>query len=270
MISCSAMASSGIPFVIMSEHPASPLIQVFPDPESLAFAAAEFITQAAQSAIQDYGRFSVALAGGNTPRLAYQRLAMPDFIDRLDWKKVQIFWGDERCVPADSPDSNFRMAKEALLDHVPVPEENIHILHGDLDPETAALRYETELRAFFRTPGASDDRPTTFDLILLGLGDDGHTASLFPGSPALSERERWVVNVDHNQPPPPLVPRLTLTLPAINAAMRIAFLVSGRSKAEILASVLTHPEERIPAQLVRPAHGHLFWLVDQAAAADLP
>ena len=270
MLCCNAMASSGILSAIMLEHPTSPIVQVLLDPESLALTAAEFIVQAAQSAIHDQGRFSLALAGGNTPRLAYRRLASPDFAGRLDWKNIHIFWGDERCVAMDSPDSNFRMAKEALLDRVPIPAENIHAAHADLEPDSAARQYEMELRAFFGSFGAQDDRLTTFDLILLGLGDDGHTASLFPGSPALSETGRRVMHVEHSQPPPPLVPRLTLTLPAINAAERAAFLVSGGSKAKILANVFSHPDKRLPAQLIRLDHGQIFWLVDQDAAASLP
>ena len=234
---------------------------ILTDVNALARAAAEFFITQAQWALQSNGRFSVALAGGSTPRALYQHLAdIP-----LAWENIHLFWGDERCVPPDHADSNYRMTAESLLARIRIPPENIHRILGELPPDEAALRYENGLRQFF------DDAPR-FDLILLGLGDDGHTASLFPASPALRELTRWVVAVPHAIPPPPLVPRVTLTFPVINAARQIVFLVSGAGKAERLADVLQprpadHP---LPAQLIRPASGDLLWLVDKPAAALLP
>jgi 6-phosphogluconolactonase len=180
---------------------------------------------------------------------------------------VYIFWSDERCVPPGLPDSNYLMACLALLDPARVPARNIHRIPGELEPLRAAARYEAQLRQFF----AGDGLPR-FDLILLGLGEDGHTASLFPGSPALHEQERWAVAVEHTTPPPPLVPRVTLTLPVLNAAAHVIYLVSGANKAERLAQVLHGPValEPLPAQLVSPANGALLWLVDRAAARGLP
>jgi len=214
-----------------------------------------------RAALRSRDQFTVALAGGSTPRQLYSLLTEK----RLDWERLHFFWGDERCVPPDHANSNFRMADEVLLSHVPIPAENIHRIHGELPAEEAALDYEDELRHFFRyqTP--------RFDLILLGLGSDGHTASLFPGTPAVREKVRWVVGVDHRSPPPPLVNRVTLTPPALNAAANIIFLVSGTEKAERLAEVLQGPyqPELLPAQIVKPVDGHVCWLVDQAAADKL-
>ncbi|GAB4505315.1 MAG: 6-phosphogluconolactonase [Anaerolineales bacterium] len=235
---------------------------ILPDKTALANAAAEMFLAQAQASIQARGRFAVALAGGSTPRGLYARLAQPDYASRLDWEAVHLFWGDERCVPPDHPDSNYRMARESL--QVPLPEENIHRIHGELLPEAAAETYAGDLRAFF------GDTPR-FDLILLGMGTDGHTASLFPESPALHERTRWVVSVPHETPPPPLVPRVTLTLPILNAARQIVFLVAGADKAERLAEVLRAPRAStgLPASMIRPADGELLWLIDQPAATHI-
>jgi 6-phosphogluconolactonase len=239
-----------------------PTIWTHADPDALADAAAELFAGAASAAQLVQGRFSVALAGGSTPRALYARLAGPDV--RVDWSHVHVFWSDERCVPPGDPDSNYRMAHEALLAHVPLPAGNLHRIRGELDPPQAADEYERELRAFF-----GDDAPQ-FDLVLLGLGDDGHTASLFPGSPALHETRRWVVAVEHDGPPPPLVPRVTFTPPVLNAARSVIFLVAGRAKAARLAEVLhgPHQPDVLPAQIVRPS-GLLVWMVDEAAAGAL-
>lgn len=237
-------------------------IIVVPNTEALARTAAEIFTVQAHASIQQRGRFTVALSGGNTPRQLYVHLANPEISSQIDWENVHLFWGDERCVPPDHPDSNFRMARESL--HVPIPEQNIHRILGELPPEEAAMRYEQELRVFF------GDIPR-FDLVLLGLGEDGHTASLFPASPALYEQARWAVAVSHKVPPPPLVPRVTLTLPVINHAREVIFLVAGREKAGRVAQVIGEmpaPEE-LPASAVQPLNGNLTWLLDQSAAALL-
>lgn len=237
-------------------------IIIVPDAEALARTAAAMFVELARVSMQEQGRFTVALAGGNTPRQLYAHLATPDVSSQIDWGNVHLFWGDERCVPPFHPDSNFRMVRESLK--VPVPERNIHRIQGELPPEEAAMRYEKELHAFF------GDTPR-FDLILLGLGEDGHTASLFPASPALNEQTRWAMAVSHEVPPPPLVPRVTFTLPVINLAREIIFLVAGREKAARVAQVLGEIpiHEELPARAVQPINGNLTWLLDQPAAALL-
>jgi 6-phosphogluconolactonase len=235
-----------------------PEIEIVPDPPSLAKRALEEFLQLASETLPKKHKFTVALAGGSTPRQMYSLLA----IQELDWSQVHIFWGDERCVSPDSPDSNYRMANEILLSHISLPDMNIHRIQGELPAEEAAREFETELNLCF-----NNELPH-FDLVLLGLGGDGHTASLFPGTPALFEKKRWVSVVHHDVPPPPLVDRVTLTLPVINAAKRILFLVSGAEKAERLAKVLQGPyqPELQPAQAVKPKEGSLLWLMDKDAA----
>jgi 6-phosphogluconolactonase len=230
---------------------------VLPDLEAVSQAAAEHFVHLAQK----QSSFSVALAGGGTPRGVYELLATPPFSEQIPWGRVHVFWGDERCVPPDDPGSNYRMARETLLDRVPLPTDNIHRVHGELDPETAAQAYAAELRDFF---GA---QWPVFDLILLGMGDDGHTASLFPGSDALREKTRPVVGVTAQYQDRP-ARRVTLTPPAINAARHVMFLVVGASKANALQAVLEGPYQphRLPAQIVQPTDGHLVWLVDGMAA----
>ena len=236
-------------------------IRTYPDAASLARAAAEhFITLAAE-AIATRGRFAVALSGGSTPRATYALLASEEFAARVDWPRVHVFWGDERCVPPDHPDSNYRMAREALLDKIPIPTENVHRIRGELSPDQAAVAYHEKLEAVLGANGR-------FDLILLGMGADGHTASLFPGTAALHEQTCWVVAhyVDKLS-----MWRVTLTPVAINAAAHVTFIVSGAGKAERLREVLAGPYQPdvLPAQIVRPADGHLLWLVDAAAAVHL-
>lgn len=237
-------------------------IQTYPDATSLARAAAEHFVTLAAEAIAVRGRFAVALSGGSTPRATYTLLASDEFTARADWQHVHVFWGDERCVPPDHPESNFRLADGALLCHVPIPSGNIHRIRGELEPEIAAQAYAAELHTFFGTPWPR------FDLVLLGMGNDGHTASLFPGSAALRETVRPIVAVKaHYQDRP--APRVTLTPPAINAARQVLFLVTGTSKADIVQAVLEGPDGRFPAQWIRPTPGHLTWLMDIAAAGQL-
>jgi 6-phosphogluconolactonase len=242
-----------------------PEIQIRENAASLAAFAADQFAQIAKDSIAIGGRFIVALAGGSTPRMLYALLTQPVRVAQIDWSRVQIFWGDERCVPPDDPESNFLMARQALLDHVPLPDENVHRIFGELDPDQAARMAELELQQAF--PGAVQPR---FDLVLLGLGEDGHIASLFPGSPGLDDTGRWVVPVKHTSPPPPLVNRISLTLPVINSAANVLFLVSGSGKARILSEVFQnkHPADPLPAQRVHPGHGRLVWAVDSMAAAE--
>jgi len=178
------------------------------------------------------------------------------------WSRVQVLWGDERCVPPDHVESNYRMARETLLERVPVPAANVHRIHGEDDPATAAEVYEATVRALLRTPGAR------IDLVLLGLGDDGHTASLFPGSAAVQEQTRWVMAA---HAPAASMWRVTLTPAVINAAAEVLFLVSGGRKAGILRRVLEGPRrlQELPAQAIAPSNGRLRWCVDTAAAAEL-
>jgi 6-phosphogluconolactonase len=238
---------------------------VYRTQKELADAGAQQFATLAETAIAQRGVFNVALAGGNSPRLLYQRLVQPPYLDGLDWLNIQVFFGDERCVPKDHPESNFGMTNEALLAYVPMLANNIHRIPGELSPAQAADTYNAELKKFF-----SGDLPV-FDLILLGLGEDGHTASLFPGSPALQETRRWVVAVDHSTPPPPMLPRVTLTLPVINAARNVLFVVNGAAKTKILAYVLDNQNgsSKLPAQLIQPASGCLSYLADEAAAQNI-
>jgi 6-phosphogluconolactonase len=237
-------------------------IKVLPDSASLTQAAAEHVVHLATAAIADYGRFSFGLSGGSTPRDLYKLLAAAPFIQQIDWAKVHIFWGDERCVPPDHPDSNYDMARHTLLDQVPLPPENVHRIQGELPPIEAASNYEKVLRGFF------GNQAPRLDLLLLGMGDDGHTASLFPHTAALREREKWVVA---NEVTAKQTWRITFTQTAINAAANITFLVSGGGKAERLRQVIKGPytPDDLPSQLVKPQNGSLVWLIDSPAAALL-
>lgn len=224
---------------------------------------AEEFVRAAAEALQAHGRFRVALAGGSTPKPLYELLAAREFIARVDWARTDVFFGDERCVPPDDARSNFRMAADALLKHVPLPAVQLHRLRGEDPPAQAALHYRRELAAVFRTAGMP-----RFDLILLGLGENGHTVSLFPGSGALCERRRTVVSqyveVQNEW-------RLTFTRPLLNAAAQIWVLACGASKAEAVRCVLEGPFEPqvLPAQYLAPTAGRLVWWLDTAAAARL-
>jgi len=239
------------------------MIQVYPDLESLSRAAAALLVAQANLAVAARGRFSVALAGGNTPRRTYELLAAPSLKDQAPWDRVHVFWGDERGVPLDDPRSNARLAKEAWLDRGPIPADQIHPMNGADDPAAAARQYEAQLREFFA------GQPPRLDLVLLGLGDDGHTASLFPGTKVLKERQRWAAAVYLGEPN---LYRVTLTAPLINQAAVVAFLLAGGAKAGVLREVLHGPYDpgRLPAQLIRPQNGELLWLTDLAAAAQLP
>ena len=242
----------------------SPRVTVLESAEAVARAAAERFAELAQSAVRERGRFAVALAGGSTPRRAYELLAGDDYSGgRVDWSKVHVFFGDERMVPPDDAESNYRMASEAMLSRLPIPPENLHRINGLGDAVANARLYEDELRTYF-----DSGRWPRFDLVLLGMGDDGHTASLFPDTGALDEREAWVAA---NWVEKLSAHRVTLTAPAINGAAHVLFLVTGASKAGPLAEILTgeFDPRRRPSQLVRPSDGSVEWLVDEAAAARL-
>jgi 6-phosphogluconolactonase len=235
---------------------------VLPDPTAVAQEAAARFMHSAHEAAASRGRFSVALSGGSTPGVLYRLLAEEPARAQVPWSQVHLFWGDERCVPPDHPDSNFRLAHETLIAHVPIPPDNVHRVPGELAPKEAAQAYSSALQDFFCGPLAR------FDLVLLGLGHDGHTASLFPESPALRERERLVAVTEAPGQGRP-AQRVTLTLKAINTARQVLFLVTGADKAEIVHAVLEGPGVRFPAQRVRPAAGELTWLIDTEAAGQL-
>jgi len=234
-------------------------IHVYSSSEELSAAAAREFAARAEEAIEELGRFAVVLAGGSTPETMYGILAR-DYMDRIDWSKVYVFFGDERSVPPHHEDSNLKMASEVLLDHVPVG--NVHRIRGELPPEEAAEAYEEELRTFFQT----EDVPR-FDLILLGLGADGHTASLFPWTPALEVQDRWVVA---NPVPRLNTTRITLTVPVIDAALAVYFLVEGKDKAEAVREVLEGDADpgAYPAKLIQPPGGP-EWMLDRSAASLL-
>jgi len=238
-------------------------LRIHDDLDALARAAAEEITQSAETAIAAEGRFTIALSGGSTPRPIYRLLAEEPYRDRIRWERVHVFWGDERHVPPGDPESNFGMAHDELLSKVPLPADNIHRVRAEkADAERAAHEYEWTLRSAFNLDEGQVPR---FDLVLMGIGPDGHTASLFPGSDAVRERTRLVVA--------PWVSaqssfRITMTLPVFNRAACALFVVSGDEKAEALRSVLEGDlqPDRFPAQGVRPDEGRLLWFGDRAAA----
>ncbi len=237
-------------------------VRVRPDPETLSRAVAHALVSRISDGVTRGTRFSLALAGGSTPRTLYRLLAT-EYQDRIPWAQVHLFWGDERYVPPDDPRSNYRLVRESLLDHVAIPEGNVHPMPTDRpDPDDAARAYERTLREYF------PESWPRLDLVLLGMGPDGHTASLFPGSPALQERERWVVAVQAPIDPPR---RLTLTLPVLNRAASVFFLVTGPEKANALRRALTGPPDPItcPAGAVHPEGGGLVWWVDEKADMSL-
>jgi 6-phosphogluconolactonase len=233
-------------------------IEVLPDPAALARHVAGWMTAAALAA---NGPFRVSLSGGSTPKALYGLLASDEFRDRFPWRLVSWYWGDERFVPYDHPESNYRMTREAMLAKAPVPPENIHPVPADGTPEDAARRYERTLQEAYGATALDPTRPL-FDVTLLGLGPDGHTASLLPGDPVLEERKRWVAVVAHGRPEV----RITMTYPVIESSRRVAFLVAGREKASILRAIRAG-DSQVPAARVRP-RGELFWFVDSAAAGE--
>ena len=255
--------------ILRSECTFLPEIVIARDAALLATDAAGRFVAVAQDAVKKRGHFAVALAGGSTPAALYRLLAQGPFRDEVNWGCTSIYFDDERCVPPDHPDSNYRMAREALLDHVPIPKANIHRMPAELAPQDATAAYSSVLRREFDLRGSARPR---LDLILLGMGDDGHTASLFPGMPALEERRKLVAATPAPPYARPAVPRLTLTLPVLNAACCVVFLVSGASKAGAVAhALLSGPDsgDPVPARRVCPREGSLVWLLDEAAAAGM-
>ncbi len=233
-------------------------IHAYPNKEKLVAATTERIADCMEQAIQKNGLCNMALSGGKTPAGIFSLLASSPYRDRLDWSRLHLFWGDERMVHPEHQDSNFKLVQEALLDHIKIPDENIHRMRGEIEPEEAAAEYIELLHDHFE-----GDLPC-FDLMLLGLGEDGHTASLFPETDAVEECEKHAVAV--------FVPKLdvwrvTLTLPVLNAARRILFLVSGKSKSEMVQRIISNkqPAKEIPATMVNPQNGELHWMLDSDA-----
>ena len=238
-------------------------VRVYPTRIAAAHAAAAQFVATAEKAMTARGRFTVALAGGNTPRDVYRLLASDEYAPMVDWQHTQVFWGDERVVSLNDPDNNGRMARDTLLNYVQIPVDNIHRIQSQLAPEEAAQDYDQTLRAYFTARGLQEPR---FDLVLLGMGAEGHTASLFPHSPILKERKRWVAAtfVEEKQ-----TWRITLTPVALNAASKIIFMVVGEEKAQALQQVLSEPKQPdlYPAQIIDPPQGQVLWITDKPAAS---
>jgi 6-phosphogluconolactonase len=209
--------------------------------------------------LQHQNRFTIVLAGGSTPKKLYQLLASDKFKNKIEWNKLHFFWGDERYVPFTDDKNNAKMAFDNLLNHVPIAKENIHIIRTDIEPEASAIEYEKLLRQYF------SNSIKTFDLVLLGMGDNAHTLSLFPGYKVVQEKEKWVCSFYLEEQK---MVRITLTAPVVNAASRIVFLVSGADKAAALYHVLSdkYDANLYPSQIIQPANGKLYWWVDEAAA----
>lgn len=248
------------------ERRPDPLV-VLADPTALAREAAEQCAKIAEEAVVRSGRFTVVLSGGSSPKLLYSVLAAEPYRTRLPWRRTTVFWGDERPVPPTHPDSNVGMARATLLDRVPIPPDRVHSMKAEReDLDAAAHEYQAEIAGTFEV--SPSGAPPAFDLILLGLGADGHTASLFPHTEAVRETMRWVLR---NHVPKLRTDRLTLTAPILNRGAIVLFLVTGADKAAALQGVLEGPAdpERLPAQLIRPVAGRLVWLVDRPAASRL-
>ncbi|KII93459.1 hypothetical protein PLICRDRAFT_391885 [Plicaturopsis crispa FD-325 SS-3] len=248
-----------------SHHPPSaPILSTFPSPPDLIDALAHFIIKAQKDAIEKKGRFAIALSGGTLPKLLQGLIGNP----AVKWDKWQVFYADERCVELDHPDSNHFLVTTELFSKVPIPAANIHTIDTTLldDLEELSDSYEKALIAEFAQKDAA--RYPVFDLIFLGVGPDGHTASLFPGHELLAEEDRWVAYIEDSPKPPPR--RITLTYPVLNHAARVAFVVIGGAKSATIATALDRPEEGLPASRVRPAYpGQLYWFLDEDAAAEV-
>ena len=236
-------------------------IKIYKNIDELSEQVAIWMIYYIQSILKTKDRFTIALSGGNTPKKLYQVLASEKYKHQIDWKKIHVFWGDERYVPYDDPRNNAKMAYEELLDHVPFPSDQIFRMQTDIEPEESAKEYESTLRKYFVNEN-------TFDLTLLGLGDNAHTLSLFPGYEIIHEKHTWVVSVFLKEQN---MTRITLTAPVVNLSKRIAFLVTGADKADALVHVLEghFVPDMYPAQIIKPENGELFWFADEAAAARL-
>ena len=249
-------------------RPVTVTYRVLPTPAATAQAAAQLFLDAGVKAATSRGVARIAISGGTTPKAMFALLSDPagPFLKQVPWDKIDLYWVDERCVPPDNIESNYRKTNEAMLSKVPLPAERVHRMEGELDPEVAAARYESTIRNSFKLEGAETP---TFDLVLLGMGEDGHTASLFPHTEALNEMSHIVVP---NHVPQKATWRITLTWPVINQGREVAFLIEGAGKAQVLHDVFLGPyqPDTYPSQIIRPASGLLTLLLDRAAAAKLP
>jgi len=236
--------------------------RIFENPQALSEALAGYFAASAHEAVQERGRFAVCLTGGSSPVALYKLLPQEPYLSTIPWEKTWVFWGDERCVPDDDPENNARMAFEALLNHVPVPPEQIFRMNGVLEPGESASNYEAKLHAFFEPEDPS------FDLVLLGMGDNAHILSLFPHTWVLRETVKWVCGLYIDEVK---MSRITLTAELVNKARKLAFIVYGASKAATVAKVQNSPLdiENLPAQLIKPQSGELIWFLDEAAATKL-
>jgi 6-phosphogluconolactonase len=250
-------------------------LHVYKDAEELSRAAAKWIADLIAETLKVSDRFTIALSGGSTPKMLHKILAAPPYKDQIDWSKMHIFWGDERAVPFEDSRNNAKMAYDTLLNFVPVPPSQIHVMRADIEPEAAAAEYEKILHQYFdAVPGSSGSTgapatlPNSFDLVLLGMGDDGHTLSLFPGTEVVHEEKAWVKAFFL---PAQDMYRITLTKAIVNRAAHIAFLTTGAGKAHALKEVLkgAHNPDLYPSQEIKPVNGELHWFVDEAAAAEL-
>ncbi|HLI91978.1 MAG TPA: 6-phosphogluconolactonase [Puia sp.] len=237
-------------------------LHVFKDPDELSHAVAAWIADTIAETLQKSERFTIALSGGSTPKALHKLLASAPYKDRIEWSRLHVFWGDERAVPFDDDRNNAKMAYDTLLDLVPVPPAQIHVMRTDIPPPESAAEYEKILHTYFGPAGAG------FDLVLLGMGDDGHTLSLFPGTAAVHEEKAWTIAFYLEAQ---RMYRITLTKTIVNRSQRVAFLTTGANKAHALKEVQQgkYNPDLYPAQEIRPANGELHWFVDAAAAAEL-
>jgi 6-phosphogluconolactonase len=236
-------------------------LHIYKNVEETVIALADWMTELIRRTLEVKDRFTIALSGGETPKKLYRTLASDRYRGKINWNKLHFFWGDERMIPINDERSNAKMAYEYLLDHVDIPSSNIHTIFTDIVPDESALHYEKILHQYF------DVKQITFDLALLGMGDDGHTLSLFPGSEALKDEQSWVKADNTEQKG---MKRITLMPTVINRSAAIVFLVTGENKATVLAEIISNPtHEKYPAQLIQPANGELYWFLDEAAAKNL-
>jgi 6-phosphogluconolactonase len=237
-------------------------LYTFDDKEIMSEQLASWIESLVQDTLKKQDLFTLVLSGGGTPKLLFEKLASDKYKDKIDWKRVHIFWGDERVVPFEDDRNNAKMAYDILINHINVPPEQVHIMRTDIEPKLAAEEYQKILHHYF------DNTSNSFDLVLLGMGDDGHTLSLFPGSPIIEEHERWVNSVYNEQQK---MYRITLMPAIVNKASNIAFMVEGAKKANVLQQVIDGPyiPMKLPAQIIKPVNGQLSWFLDKAAATEL-
>lgn len=245
-------------------------LHVYKDTDELSQAVAKWIADTIAETLKVRDRFTIALSGGSTPQRLHKILAAPPYSNQIEWSKLHVFWGDERAVPFEDSRNNAKMAYDTLLNLVPVPASQVHVMRTDIAPEQSALEYEKILHQYFNAipGGSSDPLPNSFDLVLLGMGDDGHTLSLFPGTEVIHEEKAWAKAFFLAAQD---MYRITLTRPIVNRASRIAFLATGAGKAHALKEVLKgkYDPDKYPSQTIQPVHGELHWFVDEAAAEEV-